>query len=323
MKVIDTPRTNKIGTAVAYISPFGQCYRAYCIPRNLNSPAQSRMRAIFGSSSRAWGLKFTELQRQHWVASAQQVPSHPSLAQYSHLSGQQLCVKINSTLRCVNQAPVDEPPDPVVFTPNPVGGLVALNDEGGVRLLLTVGPATEDIMLFGEAPRSAGRMKHRRVCYLGLLGPATNGQCDITTQYTARFGPPNPGQKIFIVTCQVKNGWKAQDHVTSAIVPPPPLPAEQRSSEAAKPATALTTGTPAPQPARAQASSSAPRTVYKGSTPDARGLHNLVKREHPLSTLCAPLVHSVKVALARLRTLEMAGARVWRTCSPGSSALNC
>ena len=53
MKVIDTPRTNKIGNVVAYISPFGQCYRAYCIPRNPKSLAQTRMRAIFGSSSMA------------------------------------------------------------------------------------------------------------------------------------------------------------------------------------------------------------------------------------------------------------------------------
>ena len=192
----------------------------------------------------------TELQRQHWVATAQQVPSHPSLAQYSHLSGQQLYVKINSTLRCVGQAPVDEPPDLVVFTPNPVGDLVAVNDEGGgVRLLLTVGPATEDIMLFGQAPCSAGRMKLRRVCYLGLLGPATNGQCDITAQYTARFGPPSPGQKILIVTCQVKNGWKAQNHVASAIVPPRPLPDEQPSNQATEVQTAATTGTPESQPA--------------------------------------------------------------------------
>ena len=107
----------------------------------------------------------------------------------------------------MGQAPVNEPPALVVFAPNPTGELVAVNDEGGgVRLLLNVGPAAEDIMLFGQAPCSAGRMKHRRVCYLGLLGPATNGQCDITAPYTARFGQPSPGQKIFIVTCQMKNG---------------------------------------------------------------------------------------------------------------------
>jgi hypothetical protein len=45
-------------------------------------------------------------------------------------------------------------------------------------------------MLFGQAPCSRGRMKHRRVNYLALLGPVTNGQCDITTSYVARFGEP-------------------------------------------------------------------------------------------------------------------------------------
>src|ERR1017187_3744965 len=114
------------------------------IPRNPNSPAQRRARGIFGSSSRGWGPNLTELQREHWITTAQQVPSHPSLAQYSHLSGQQLCVKINSPLRCVGQAPVDEPPDLVVFTPNPTGDLVAVTDEsGGGRLVPTLGPARE------------------------------------------------------------------------------------------------------------------------------------------------------------------------------------
>ena len=64
----------------------------------------------------------------------------------------------------MGQAPVDEPPAPVVFGPNPVGDLLIVNDEGGdVRLLLNVGPATEDIMLFGQAPCSPGRLKQRRV----------------------------------------------------------------------------------------------------------------------------------------------------------------
>lgn len=66
-------------------------------------------------------------------------------------------------------------------------------------------------MVFGQPPCGAGRMKRRRVYYLGLLGPATNGQCNITELYTAWFSQPRPGQKVFIVTCQQKNGWKAQE----------------------------------------------------------------------------------------------------------------
>jgi hypothetical protein len=267
------------------------------------------MREFFGWASRVWGLKFTEDQRQHWVAAAQTVPSHPSLSQYSNLSGQQLEVKINSTLRCVGQLPLDEPPAPVVFSPNSVGALAIDYDEAGnVRLLLAMGAAVEDIMLFGQAPCSAGRMKHRRVCYLGLAGLAVNGQCDITAPYVARYGQPAPGQKIFVVTCQHKNGWKAQDHVTSAIVPPRPLAGEQQSNQATKPEGVATTEAPEAQTAPTQGGSSLSRLVYKGSTPDARGLHKGLRRVHPLSILGTPLVHGLRVAMARLGRLGMVGA---------------
>ncbi len=221
MKTIATPRANKIGNMVAYASPYGQCYRTLSVPRNPNSPAQARVRAFFGWSSRAWGLKLTDLQRQRWTAVARQVPSRPTLGQYGPLSGQRLWVKINNTLRCVGKPPVDDPPEPAVFGPNPVSGLSIVAEQGGgFRLLLNVGPVSEDIMVYGQAPCSAGRMKPRRVCYLGLLEAATNGQCDITSLYVARFGQPSPGSKVFIVTCQEEDGWQAQDSVVSAQVPP-------------------------------------------------------------------------------------------------------
>jgi len=255
MKVIDTPRTNKIGNMVAYISPYGQCYHAYVVPRNPRTEPQMHMRHIFGSSSNGWGVKLTEAQRQRWVQAALTAPSQPSLGQYSHLSGQQLCVKINSTLRCVGQPSLDEPPAPVVFGTNPVGDLVIVNDEGGgVRLLLSVGPATEDIMLFGQAPCSFGPTKRRRVNYLGLLGSATNGQCDITAPYVARFGQLSPGQKVFVVTCQEKNGWKAQDRVASAIVPPRPLPGEASGTPETQPQAVVPTETPKAKPVPLQRS---------------------------------------------------------------------
>ena len=176
-----------------------------------------------------------------------------------------------------------------------------------MRLLLTVGAAAEDIMLFGQAPCSAGRMKGRRVCYLGLLGPAVNGQCDITAPYVARHGQPRPGQKIFIVTCQTKNGWKAQDHMTSAIVPPKPLPGQEPKSRPITPEAAAVLEVPGTQSAPAQRDSSLSSAVYKGNTPDARGLHTTLKRVHPWIILCAPLVHSVRMALDRLSMLGMAG----------------
>jgi hypothetical protein len=220
MKAIDTPKTNKIGNMVAYVSPYGQCYRTYTVPRDPQSPAQASVRASFGWASRAWGLKLTDLQRERWTAVARQVSTRPWLGHYTHLGGQRLWVKINHTLHCVGKPPVDDPPDPVVFGPNPVNALAIVPDEGGsVRLLLSVEPVTEDLMVYGQAPCSRGLMKHRRVCYLGLLGPVSDGQSDITSIYVGRFGQPFAGQKVFIVTCQERNGWQGHDRVVSGTVP--------------------------------------------------------------------------------------------------------
>ena len=308
MKVLDTPRTGRLGAQVAYLSPFGTCFRSLTIPHDPRTDAQLRARRAFAASARGWGLELTESQRESWCAAAQTVPSWPSLRQYSHLSGQQFCVKINNTLRAVGQPPVAEPPPPVVFSPNVVGELsVDYDENGAVRLRLAVGTAVEDIMLYGQAPCSAGRMKHRRVCYLGLLGEATNGQCDITAPYIARFGTPRPGQKIFIVTCPHKHGWKGPDHVTSAIVPPQPPPGspKRRQETQSKPAAAV--AQPKSQTAPDQGSFSSPRVVYNGSSPGAPRVHVGLKHEHPWSILCAPVVHGVRVALARLGAPAMAG----------------
>ena len=76
--------------------------------------------------------------------------------------------------------------------------------------------------MFGQAPCSAGRSKRRNVAYLGLLPAPQNGLSDITDIYVARYGEPSPGMKVFIVTCQEKDGWHGGDLATNEIVPEKP-----------------------------------------------------------------------------------------------------
>jgi hypothetical protein len=45
---------------------------------------------------------------------------------------------------------------------------------------------------------------------------------DITDLYIARYGEPRPGEKVFIVTRQQKDGWEGDDYETSEIVPEKP-----------------------------------------------------------------------------------------------------
>ncbi len=116
-----------------------------------------------------------------------------------------------------------EVPARPVFSRSNVGRLVIENGADGVRLYLAVsGELDEDIMVFGQEPCSRGRYKRRNVSYLGLLPPPIGGLSEITRLYQARFGEPRPGQKVFLVTCQEKDGWKGLDLETSATVPERP-----------------------------------------------------------------------------------------------------
>jgi hypothetical protein len=178
------------------------------------------MRSALGSLSNAWGATLTQAQREAWNAKAPEVQSHKRLGQSGPLTGQMHFVGINSARACIGREPLWTPPEPVVFGPNPVGQLTILNTDNGPRLLLEVtGPVTEDIMVFGQAPCSAGRTKRRNVSYLGLLPAPVDGVSDITDLYIARYGEPRPGQRIFIVTRQQRDGWESHDQETNEIVP--------------------------------------------------------------------------------------------------------
>ena len=281
-----------MGPHVWYTDKSGQ--RQFCrikvVPKNDRTPAQSKVRALMTYTSGLFSLKLTDPQREQWITAALNAPSHPFLGRYGHLSGQQLEVKLNMTRLLTGQQVTLTPPEIVAFSANPVTALEAVQTEAGARLLLSVGTVSEDIMVFGQPPCSAGRMKHRRVYYLGLAGPVTNGQVDITDLYTAKFGALPPGKKVFIVTCQTKNGWKAQDHVFRAIIPPPPPEGKQQGNEETKEKQPGPAAEPQSSSAPAKPSSSVSPAVYKGSTPDARGDAQGPARcaagEHLLCTPC-------------------------------------
>jgi hypothetical protein len=110
-----------------------------------------------------------------------------------------------------------------------------------------------------------------------------------------------------MVTCQEKNGWKAQDHMASAIVPPWPLLGEAAATPETPPQALAPAEKPEAQPAPLQPSYSSLSYVYKGGTPDVPGLHTYLKRVQPLIILCTPLVHGFMVAMDKLGMLRKAG----------------
>jgi len=56
---------------------------------------------------------------------------------------------------------------------------------------------------------------------IGELPAATRGWSDITDLYVKAFGVPPVGQRVFIRTRQLLNGWEDDFKETCADVPPP------------------------------------------------------------------------------------------------------
>jgi hypothetical protein len=223
MKILDTPRSGKCGQAVAFQSRFGLCLRQYVPQKAALTPARQHVCAVFGNNSRKWSARLNDEQHDRWVLAGAQVMSHPRLGQKGPLSGQQFWQAISTVRAIVGLSETLEVPARPVFSQSNVGRLVIENGADGVRLYLVVsGELNEDIMVFGQEPCSRGRYKRRNVSYLGLLPPPIGGRSEITRLYQARFGEPRPGQKVFLVTCQEKDGWKGLDLETSATVPEPP-----------------------------------------------------------------------------------------------------
>jgi hypothetical protein len=79
MKILDTPRINKLGNAVAFQSRYGLCLRQYVIPKRTVTEARERVWNSMGYFARAWSVKLTQSQRERWVVAAGNVPSRSSL----------------------------------------------------------------------------------------------------------------------------------------------------------------------------------------------------------------------------------------------------
>jgi hypothetical protein len=115
---------------------------------------------------------------------------------------------------------VDAPPARVIFDENPVGPLVATNTGGAIELKLSVptAPATP-VLILATGPCSPGVTFAKHFAIIGVLAAAEAGYSNITDQYVARYGRPQPGMRIFIRTRQVLNGWEDTPKQTTAIFP--------------------------------------------------------------------------------------------------------
>jgi hypothetical protein len=218
MKILDIPQSGKRGLNVSMASPFGQVSRTLAIPSNPRSAAQMGVRNILKRVSASWRA-LQEVQRAAWSAAAKEAQSNSRLGQRGALSGFLLFTKINCTLAQFGQDQVTAPPASPQFPELAPASLSITNTAGVIALKLACPTDPEgSTIVRGSAPISQGRENCRDVRVLGLCPAPVQGSADITGIYTARYGVPPAGKKVFIQVNQVVDGWEDLPVTFSAIV---------------------------------------------------------------------------------------------------------
>jgi hypothetical protein len=191
---------NKINGFVASKNRYGSYLRTKVTPVNPQTTRQQLFRNMLATNSQAWrGL--TESQRQSWIDGASNFPQTDIFGNTKILSGQALFVKLNNNLFIGGGAPLDTCPSPVAL---PILGEVTVTADDSANTVIITGvtdpvPADTAMIVFATPNVTPGRsFVKNQFRFVTTFNPAAAAPFDISTAWTALFGDPVIGNKVFV-----------------------------------------------------------------------------------------------------------------------------
>jgi hypothetical protein len=211
-KALFIQQTGALGAVVYQGGRHGTITRARVIPTNPQTNLQQNVRSILAAVASEWrGL--TDPVRAGWKALAAQLPSNPT--------GFQAYTKVNCMLVSCGMPKLEVAPLMPAFGILSSTGLV-VDDTPGVKLTQVADTVAPDkFILEATPPLPAGlssiEVLYRRLTVLaGHAGPAVD--LDLTAAYSAKFGAPVAGQRVFVRITPMKDGFRGIPRAYSALV---------------------------------------------------------------------------------------------------------
>lgn len=217
MKFLDVPKSGSIAGQTFSRNRFGQYARSRSIPVNPNTTYQGQIRTRFAALTAGWSA-LTAAQRAGWADLASGITRTDSLGQSYTMDGPQCYISINMNNLDAGNAVVADAPVKV----SPVALLTAtITTTGGtLSLAYTATPLGSGIRLFTYASpqRSAGRSFENDLRLIEVSAAAAASPANILASYTARFGAPVVGNKIFFSLQVYEGGFLSGPLLTSKVV---------------------------------------------------------------------------------------------------------
>lgn len=217
MKILDVPQSGSVAGVTSSRNRFGQYRRTRAIPVNPRSSAQGAVRSRMSANASNWRT-LTGAQRAGFTDLGTSMVRSDSLGQSYSLTGFQAFCSVNNVLDGSGGAPVTDAP--ALTTPAGLltGTLTVTAIAMSFAFTATPLGAGAKLAVFASPQRSAGRQFEGDFRQILVSAAAAASPVNILAAYTAKFGIPVLGNRIFISAVVSQNGFESGALVTSAVV---------------------------------------------------------------------------------------------------------
>lgn len=217
MKILDVPQSGSVGGVTSSRNRFGQYRRTRATPVNPRSAAQGQVRSRMSANAALWRT-LTGNQRAGWTDLGLSMVRSDALGQSYNLTGFQTFCSVNNTLASSGGAGVTAAPGLVTPTGLLTGVLTATAATLSLAYTTTPLGAGVKAQVFASPQRSAGRQFEGDFRDLQVSAAAAASPLDLFAAYSAKFGAPVVGNRIFVSVVTTIGGFQSGALITSAVV---------------------------------------------------------------------------------------------------------
>lgn len=217
MKMLDVPQSGSKAGETSSRNRFGQYKRTRSVPVNVNSDAQGTVRGRLSTNAAAW-RSLTDAQREGWASLGALFQRTDSLGQTYDLTGFQAYMAVNNANLAAGNAVVSAAPGYTAVGPILTATITSTGGTLSVAYTATPLATGERLFVYASPQRSAGRSFESDYRLIFVSAAAAASPANVLSAYTARFGAPVVGNKIFFSFVKYSAGFLSGPLNTSHVV---------------------------------------------------------------------------------------------------------
>jgi hypothetical protein len=206
MKYLGDTQSGSQGGSTASRNRFGQYYRRRAAPVQPRTAAQLAVRARLSNNAAGWRA-LTDAQRAAWESLATQISRTDGIGQTYTFNGFMAYVSVNNNKLAAGDAVVAAPP--AYVDPGTITTVTLTLTSAAFSVAYTATPLGAGIRAFISAsPQlSAGRQFNGTYRLIAVTAAAAASPAVILTAYSAVFGTPVTGGRIFLTVQLYETGF--------------------------------------------------------------------------------------------------------------------